>query len=195
MTEAISPVLSTAPEILTARTRMRAHRIADFDAMVAMWSDDIVTRYILGRPSTAGETWGRLLRYIGHWQALGFGYWAIEDRESGRFIGEVGFAHYKRDIEPPLGDTPEAGWVLSPNVHGKGIATEVMTAALDWADRNFSDPKTVCIFDPEHEGSLRVATKLGYHLSHMATFMDNPTQVMTRLRPGSQYLALIGEGI
>jgi RimJ/RimL family protein N-acetyltransferase len=172
-----------APELLTQRTRMRGHRIADFDDMAAMWRDDIVTHYILGRPSTTSETWSRLLRYIGHWQALGFGYWAVEDRDTGRFIGEVGFAQYKRDIEPPLGDAPEAGWVLVPDMHGKGLATEVMTAALDWADRNFSDPKTVCIFDPEHQGSMRVATKLGYQPSHVATFVDRPTQVMTRLRP------------
>jgi RimJ/RimL family protein N-acetyltransferase len=184
MTQISSPNLGTAPEILTARTRMRGHHIADFDAMVAMWRDDIVTRYILGRPSTASETWSRLLRYVGHWQALGFGYWAIEDRDTGRFIGEVGFAEYKRDIEPSLDDAPEAGWVLVPEVHGKGIATEVMTAALDWADRTFSDPKTVCIFDPAHQGSMRVAEKLGYRPSHVATFMDKPTQVMTRLRPG-----------
>jgi RimJ/RimL family protein N-acetyltransferase len=184
MAAASSPALSTAPEILTARTRMRAHRIADFEAMVAMWRDDIVTRFILGRPSTASETWSRLLRYIGHWQALGFGYWAIEDRETGRFIGEAGFANYQREIEPPLGDAPEAGWVLAPEAHGKGIATEVMTAALDWADRNFADPKTVCIFDPEHLGSMRVATKLGFQPRHLATYMDMPTQVMTRLRPG-----------
>jgi RimJ/RimL family protein N-acetyltransferase len=185
MTQEQAAPVSTAPEILTARTRMRSHRPADFDAMVTMWSDDIVTRYILGRPSTASETWSRLLRYIGHWQALGFGYWAIEDRETGRFLGEVGFANYKRDIEPPLGDAPEAGWVLVPEVHGKGIATEVMTAALDWADRNICHTETVCIFDPEHQGSMRVATKLGYHPSHLATFMDNPTQVMTRQRPGA----------
>jgi RimJ/RimL family protein N-acetyltransferase len=163
---------------------MRSHRIDDFDAMVAMWRDDIVTRYILGRPSTATETWSRLLRYIGHWQALGFGYWAIEDRETGRFIGEVGFADYKREIEPPLGEAPEAGWVLAREFHGKGIATEVMTAALDWADRTFLHPETVCIFDPEHQGSMRVAAKLGYRPSHLATFMDKPTQVMTRMRPG-----------
>lgn len=185
MTPLLSRAPGTAPDILTARTRMRAHRISDFDAMVAMWRDDIVTRYILGRPSTASETWSRLLRYIGHWNALGFGYWAIEDRDTGRFIGEVGFAEYKRDVEPPLGDAPEAGWVLVPDVHGKGIATEVMTAALDWADQNFHDPETVCIFDPDHQGSMRVAAKLGYRPSHLASFMDKPTQVMTRLRPGA----------
>lgn len=187
MTMTTTPVLSVsaAPEILTARTRMRGHRITDFDAMETMWRDDIVTRFILGRPSTSTETWSRLLRYVGHWQALGFGYWAIEDRDTGRFIGEVGFADYKREIEPSLGGAPEAGWALASEAHGKGIATEVMTAALDWADRNFADPKTVCILDPEHHGSIRVATKLGYQPSHMAIFIDKPAQVMARLRPGA----------
>ncbi|MDH4441085.1 MAG: GNAT family N-acetyltransferase, partial [Rhizobium sp.] len=142
MTQIFSPVPGPAPDILTPRTLMRAHRLTDFEPMATMWSDDAVTRYILGRPSTRAETWSRLLRYIGHWQALGFGYWAIEDRATGGFIGEVGFADYQRDIEPSLGDTPEAGWVLSPDVHGRGIATEVMSAALDWADRTLHDGKT-----------------------------------------------------
>lgn len=169
-----------APQIVTARTLMRAHRPDDLDAMVALWADEHVTRFISGRPATRSETWSRLLRYIGHWQALGFGYWAVEDRETGRYIGEIGFADFKREIEPSLGSVPEAGWALTPEVHGKGIATEVMSAALDWTDSHFVEPHTVCIIDPEHKASMQVAKKLGYRFSHVAMFMDRPTQVMSR---------------
>ena len=39
----------------------------------------------------------------GLWSLLGFGYWAIEEKAAGGFVGELGFADFKRDIEPSLG--------------------------------------------------------------------------------------------
>ena len=50
------------------------------------------------------------MRYSGHWAILGFGYWVVRDTQSGRFLGEVGFADYHREIEPSLHGTPEIGW-------------------------------------------------------------------------------------
>jgi RimJ/RimL family protein N-acetyltransferase len=174
--------LIVAPEILTERTRMRAHRVEDFAAMTAMWAEEAVVRFILGRPSAPSETWSRLLRYMGHWQALGFGYWAVEDRETGEYLGDTGFADYQREISPPLGNVPEAGWALVSSAHGKGLATEIVKAAHDWADRNFLGEHTVAIFDPTHEGSVRVAEKCGYVRSHDAIFLEKPTLVMQRTR-------------
>lgn len=177
------PPYGQTPELLTPRTRMRGHRTEDFDAMVRMWSDEQVVRHILARPSTSSETWSRLLRYVGHWQILGFGYWAIEDRATGAYLGEVGFADYKRDISPSLGGVPEAGWVIVPDAQGKGLATEVLAAALAWADANFVEPGTTCIMSPQHAASVRVARKNGFAERGLATFMNEPTLVMERRRP------------
>ena len=71
-----------------------------------MWADPAVTRFIGGKPSTVEESWTRLLRHAGHWNLLGFGYWAIEEKESGRFIGQAGFAYHQR-----VSGLPEIGWV------------------------------------------------------------------------------------
>jgi RimJ/RimL family protein N-acetyltransferase len=57
----------------------------------------------------------------------------VVDRASQRFVGEVGFADFRREINPPL-DAPEAGWVLASWAAGNGLATEAMIAALRWAD-------------------------------------------------------------
>ena len=81
---------------------LRGHTAADLDAIAAMWADPEVTRHITGVPSTREESWARLLRYAGLWPLLGFGYWLVEDRATGRFLGEVGFANFQRDIEPVL---------------------------------------------------------------------------------------------
>ncbi len=145
-----------------------------------MWADEQVVRYISGTPSCKPVSWGRLLRYIGHWQAMGFGFWIVEDRETGAFLGEVGFADWKRDMEPSLNGVPEIGWVLARRAHGKGLATEAVAAALRWGDKNLPSASTVCIFDPEHAASIRVAQKNGYAKTGLADFAGKPTLVMAR---------------
>jgi len=148
-----------------------------------MWADESVVRYIGGKRSTEAEAWSRFLRYIGHWQVLGFGYWVVEDRATGRFLGEVGFADYKRGIHPSLTGLPEIGWVLAPHAQGCGIATETVRAAIAWGDKNLSGPSTYCIFDPEHAASIRIAAKTGYAKYTDAEYAGQPTLVMKRDRP------------
>lgn len=172
--------LVSAPDIETERTRLRAHRLEDFEPMLAMWQDEAIFGRITGRPSTSNETWSRLLRYIGHWHALGFGYWVIEDRVTGLYLGEAGFADFHRDMEPPLGPVPEAGWAVVSVAHGRGLATEVMTAAHAWMDQHNLHQETVCILDPAHSASLRVAEKCGYVFDHETTLHGETTTVMKR---------------
>ena len=83
---------ATIPAVDTARLTLRGHRIEDFDECAAMWGDPEVTRHIGGRPFTEEEVWTRLLRYVGHWSLLGFGYWVIREKATHRFVGEAGFA-------------------------------------------------------------------------------------------------------
>lgn len=171
-----------APVLLTPRLRLRPHTAADFEALARMWADPDVVRHITGRPSTATESWARLLRYVGHWRVLGFGYWALEDLETGAFVGEAGFADYRREIEPSLDGVPEAGWVLAPQAQGRGLATEAMQAAIAWGDANFTSDVTACLFDPQHKASIRVAAKCGYVEKGRATLAGLPTLVMERTR-------------
>ncbi|MEZ5960425.1 MAG: GNAT family N-acetyltransferase [Hyphomonadaceae bacterium] len=149
------------PVIETERLRLRGHELSDFDASAAMWGDPDVARFIGGKPSTREESWGRFLRYIGHWRALGHGFWLIEEKATGAFVGEGGMGAFKREIEPPL-EAPEAGWALATAMHGKGYAHEAMRAALGWAEKHFDRTDFVCIIAPENRPSLTLADKLGF---------------------------------
>ena len=147
-----------------------------------MWSDPGVARFIGGRPSTDEEVWARLMRYIGHWELLGFGYWVMEERASGRFVGEVGLANFHRELSPPLGDTPESGWALAAWARGRGFATEAVKAVLGWADLTLAAPRTACLISPENEASVRVATKCGYVERLRTTYKSSPTILLERPR-------------
>jgi RimJ/RimL family protein N-acetyltransferase len=145
-----------------------------------MWTDPSVTRHISGRPSTQEETWGRILRYAGHWAYLNFGYWAIEERTSGDFIGEVGFADHHRNMEPSLTDMPEIGWVIITQARGKGYATEAVMAALAWGDASFGARRTSCVIAPENTASIRVAEKCGYQPWMETQYHGQPALLFVR---------------
>ena len=150
------------PVLETKRLKLRAHRLEDLPDCVAMWSDPEITRYTIGSPSPQQRTWTRMLAYLGHWTLLGFGYWAVEEKDSGRYIGELGFADFKRDLPLSIQGMPELGWALALHTHGKGYATEALRSAVGWGDAHFESARTVCIIHPENLASLRVAEKLGY---------------------------------
>lgn len=167
-------------EIRTERLTMRPHCLDDFAASAKLWADDDVVRHITGRPSTREESWGRLLRYIGQWQALGFGYWVVSETASGAFVGEVGFGEYHREIEPPLEGIPELGWVVMPAAQGKGYATEAVRAAISWAQEHLAATRTACIIDPENRVSIRVAEKCGFRFVRETTYRGQPTLLFER---------------
>jgi RimJ/RimL family protein N-acetyltransferase len=166
------------PILTTDRLILRAHTAADFPFCYTLWSDPDVTRFIGGRPSTPEEVWSRILRYIGHWQVLDYGYFVITDRQTGTIIGEVGLADFHRDCDPPI-DVPEAGWVLLPQYQGRGLAREALTALLAWADQSM--PRTVCMIDPDNTPSLKLAAALGYTEYARPTYKGEPTTLLERV--------------
>jgi RimJ/RimL family protein N-acetyltransferase len=165
------------PVLETERLLLRGHRMDDFPASAAMWADPIVTRHF-GKSYTEEEVWTRFLRYIGHWSLLGFGYWVVEEKATGNFAGEVGFADYKRNIDPPL-NAPEIGWVLASQFHGKGYATEAVRAAVAWGDGYFKS-RTTCIIHPANLASIRVAEKCGYRELQRTLYHGHPTMMLVR---------------
>jgi RimJ/RimL family protein N-acetyltransferase len=168
------------PVLETARLVLRAHRPADLTACAAMWADPKVVRFIGLEPSSRQQTWARMLTYAGLWATFGFGYWAVEERTSGRLVGEVGFADFRRDLQPSIDGIPEAGWVFVTAVHGRGYATEAVAAAIAWADQRFT--RTVCIISPGHKASIRVAEKVGYRELGPALYKSETTLLMARDR-------------
>lgn len=150
-----------------------------------MWGDPAITRYIGGRPSAPDEAWARLLRYIGHWSALGFGYWAVEEKASGAFVGELGFADFKRAGLASFRDKPELGWVIVADRQGRGYASEALAAAVAWGDRHLNVAETVAMIDPGNAASLRLAAKLGYREYARADYKGAPSILLSRQVPRS----------
>ncbi|RWO80986.1 GNAT family N-acetyltransferase [Mesorhizobium sp.] len=170
------------PVIETPRAILRGHRLDDFDDYAAMWADPAVIRLIGGEPRLREDSWVRFLRHGGMWAMLGFGFWAVEEKATGRFIGEAGFHDLKRDMKPSIEGVPEAGWGLIAARHGQGFATEIVKAVHGWGDARFNGAKTVCIVDPDNIGSVNVALKCGYRKITRTSYKGSPTILFERER-------------
>jgi RimJ/RimL family protein N-acetyltransferase len=168
------------PQLDTPRLVLTGHRAEDFEELLAMWSDPQVVRWIGGRPFSVEEVWTRLLRAVGHWPIVGFGYWVAREKASGRFVGEAGLANFKRDITPSFEGAPEAGWALARWAHGQGFATEAMGAVLAWSQEQLQPERTVCMISPGNTASIRVAEKCGYRETHRTSYRGEPAIVFTR---------------
>ncbi|WP_193367280.1 GNAT family N-acetyltransferase [Pelagibius marinus] len=176
--------MSTQPRIpllTTERLILRGQRADDFQDYAALRGDPEVARYIGGKTCTPAESWSRLQSSLGHWALMGYGFWAVEERASGRFVGEVGFADFKRGLGPDFDGAPEAGWVLAPWAHGKGYATEAAEAALAWGERELGMTRFVCMIDRVHAGSLRVAEKCGFRKFAETEFTGDPVILLERV--------------
>ena len=168
------------PVLETQRLRLRGHRKEDYAALAAIWADPAVVRYIGGKPFTAHESWLRLLRYPGLWCLLGYGFWAIEEKAGGRLIGDIGYMDVKRDMEPPLGNMPELGWVLATDAQGHGYASEALAVVLAWGRAHFGAHRAACMIDPANAASIHLAAKAGFLLAYASTYHGEPVQVFVR---------------
>jgi RimJ/RimL family protein N-acetyltransferase len=175
-----SPVLTAVPVLETARLIMRGYRADDYPAFLAMHQEPAFYRYLSPAPMPQEEVWKTMLRSAGHWALLGYGFWALEEKATGQFIGGVGYLHLKRDLDPPLGDAPEMGWVLAAGAHGKGYASEAVAAAIAWGDAYFHHARTVCIIHPENLASQRVAEKFGFREYARVPYHGKPIILLER---------------
>jgi RimJ/RimL family protein N-acetyltransferase len=112
--------------------------------------------HLTGSPMTRAESEAQLARFRRHWAEHGFGIWAAEERETGRFVGRIGLQYHR--LWP---HDPEVGWALDPAFWGLGYATEGGAAALEHAFDTLGFERVVSIVLPANVRSVRVMQRLG----------------------------------
>ena len=89
----------------------------------------------------------------------GWVQFSVEERESGRLIGDVG-------LSPAEGEPGviKVGYTISPDVQGRGYATEAVRALVDYAFDVLGAEVVRAYASEENEPSIRVAAKVGMRL-------------------------------
>jgi RimJ/RimL family protein N-acetyltransferase len=147
-----------------------------------MNADPAVMRHMGdGAPNTEEHSWAAFLKYPGHWQYMGFGNWAVEEKATGRFAGNLGFNDRKRDRGPELRGVPEMGWAFVTDASGKGYATEAVRAALAWGRKQLGPVRVMALTTAENAASMRVAEKCGFREFQRALSAGRPRVFFDRI--------------
>ena len=148
--------LSRIPVLDTERLRLRAFAERDLPALTAMNADAETVRYLgTGEPLDEIGSWRQLTMILGHWALKGYGFFAVEERATERFVGRVGLFY------PATWPELELGWTIARPHWGKGYATEAALAARDWGFARLGLKRIASFIRPENERSIRVAEKIG----------------------------------
>ena len=148
--------------IETERLVLKPVTLDDFEAYAAMLADPDCWTYSTRGPMTADEAYTRLLRQAGHWALLDYGLFAVFEKTTDRFIGEVGYGDFHRELGDDFDKHPEAAWTIMKPYQGKRYASEAAYAALEFTEDRLIATRTVCMIHHENKASIRIARKLGF---------------------------------
>lgn len=166
-------------EIATERLILRAHRAEDGDGYRALWTPPAAGPAFTPVLDAEGA-WARLLRLVGHRAVYGFAPWLVTARASGRIVGEVGFARFRRGLGADFDADPEAMWILAEDCRGTGFAREALDAAIGALDRRFPGGRSVCMIDPRNAASQRLAETVGFRPFRQAMRGDHEVGLFER---------------
>lgn len=141
-------------EVETERLRLRPWRAEDYGPFAAYYADQANAKYVGGQKDPE-HAWRHLALQIGHWVLKGFGYWAVDEKATDRFVGCVGL--WQSPAWPEL----ELGYWLLPEQQGKGYAAEACRRAIDVAKHTLRAPSLVSYIDPANTPSIKLAQRLG----------------------------------
>lgn len=165
------------PVIETERLILRAPLESDLDTMVAFYASD--RSQFVGGPTDAFGAWTRLLGGLGHWALRGYGWWAIQDRATGRLAGRVGVGLH------PGWDEPELGWHLYDGFEGRGLALEGARAARHHAATAWGMAPLISYIVPDNTRSRALAERLGARVEREGVVVGHPCLVYRHPAPGA----------
>ena len=156
----------------TERLLLRRWRDADREPFAAMNADPVVMEY---HPSTSDrrDSDAMVDRIEAHFEAKGFGYWAVEVPDVAPFIGFVGLS--TPSFEAHFTPAVEVGWRLAREHWGQGYASEAAQAAVEVGFDELGLDEIVAFTVPANFRSRRVMERLG--MTHdPADDFDHPRQ-------------------
>lgn len=157
--------------LVTERLELWLPAKDDVLPMHAIVADSATSRY-LGPENGRDDHFNRFCRNAGSWLLYGYGAFMLRERGGGALLGNCGVFHSYRGLGPDFDDSPEAGWILRSDRVGQGLASEAMSAALAWFEREHGARRVVCMISQDNARSMALAGRLGFKLMRDAKLPD-----------------------
>jgi len=152
-------ILRPSTPIDTTRFRLRPLTMADFDDVHAYYCRADGARYLYWNACTPEETRAYLARNVARTAIEndddGLVY-AVVPHDTGRVVGQVTLRLASREHRQG-----EVGFILHPDHHGRGYATEAATVMLDLGFGELGLHRIEGRCDARNTGSARVLERLG----------------------------------
>ncbi|AMX01310.1 GNAT family N-acetyltransferase [Microbulbifer thermotolerans] len=142
----------------TERLRLRQWRDEDSAPFAALNADPRVMEYFPGTLDRAASD-AAMRRNRTHIAERGWGFWAVERKEGGEFIGFVGIKQAPEVL--PFAPCVEIGWRLAAEFWGCGYASEAARASLEVAFEILRLSEIVSFTALQNYRSQRVMQRLG----------------------------------
>lgn len=152
--------------IKTDRLILRSWRESDRIPFAKMNGNRNVMKYF-PKTLTEDESNAFIDRIVAEFEETGFGLYAVEIKETGEFIGYVGFHRFNFDV--PFSPGWEIGWRISDRFWHKGYATEAARACLRHARENNLFNKLYSFTAVHNIPSENVMKRIG--MNYEGTFM------------------------
>ncbi|MEU9361252.1 GNAT family N-acetyltransferase [Streptomyces sp. NPDC048301] len=168
--------------LTTERLALRPWRDSDLAPWAAMNADPAVREH-LGDVLTREQSDASVARFRADFDRRGYGWWAVEVRATGEFIGFAGLD----DVDPGLPFTGvEIGWRLARPAWGHGYATEAARAVLAFGFDTLGLQEILAVTTATNHRSQAVMRRLGMTRDPADDF-DDPTAPEGPLRPNVVY--------
>src|ERR1700733_1230635 len=174
------------PDLRTARLTLRSWRESDVQPWAEMNADPQVREH-LGDLLTRAQSAASAARFQAELDERGFGFWAVEVRSTGEFIGFTGLDQVDEDM--PFAGV-EIGWRLARAAWGRGYATEAALASLAFGFESLALPEILAVTTVTNLRSQAVMRRIGMTSAAAAAFYspleaDGPLRrnVLYRIRP------------
>lgn len=141
----------------TERCLLRETTVSDVDVFFEIYSNPEIVRYTEELYPEKEQERAYIREYIEKvYHYYEFGVWTVISKETGEIIGRAGFSVREGY------DLPELGFVIEVPWQGKGIATEICRAILQYGDEEFGFDHVQALVQPENAASLALCHKLGF---------------------------------
>lgn len=167
----------SVPYLHTERLLLREYRRQDFDAFAAHLADPVSAAHL--GTSDRQTAWRFFCSQAGQWLIHGAGWWAVEEKASGRLVGTIG-AFFREDATEM-----ELGWNTYRAFWGHGFANEAAAAVVNHAFEIRGEPKVQALINPANESSLRVARRLGLTYEADTELYGKTVGIYAREREGA----------
>ena len=127
----------------------------DFEGWARSMADEETVRYLGTKPMSRAEAWRSMAHVMGHWAIRGYGFFSLQHKESGAWVGRVGPWY------PEGWPGREVGWTISPEYLRQGYATEAARASIDYVFNTLGWSQIIHVILEGNEASIALAKKLG----------------------------------